>query len=276
MPVEQMGSDFAALDFSFLYVRDLSENDSQGIEIKSEDDLPKLNIWSLQDSSKTELIEAVVKPSYFDNMAIAIVLDLDQPWDVMNQLRKWMSAIKDSLLQRMMPKMADGMLKKMQNKIVAQWKTYEEPQLDEQGYLIKKLKKEGKDNTVNKENSDEEDQAAEEDVRMEIPLPEGCLKVNLGIPIIVICSKVDLLQHGEKKVLLEQNLDFIQKHIREYCLQFGATVIFTSATANRNLDVLYQYILHRLYNFDFIFKPEIVERDAVFLPAGFDSPNLIE
>ena len=60
-------------------------------------------------------------------MAIAIVLDLDQPWDVMNQLRKWMSAIKDSLLQRMMPKMADGMLKKMQNKIVAQWKTYEEP-----------------------------------------------------------------------------------------------------------------------------------------------------
>jgi len=127
MPVEHMGSDFAALDFSFLYVRDLSENDSQGIEIKSEDDLPKLNIWSLHDSSKTELIEAVVKPSYFDNMAIVIVLDLDQPWDVMNQLRKWMSAIKDSLLQRMMPKMADGMLKKMQNKIVAHWKTYEEP-----------------------------------------------------------------------------------------------------------------------------------------------------
>jgi len=56
---------------------------------------------------------------------------------------------------------------------------------------------------MNKENSDEEDQAAEEDVRMEIPLPEGCLKVNLGIPIIVICSKVDLLQHGDKKVLLE-------------------------------------------------------------------------
>jgi len=34
--------------------------------------------------------------------------------------------------------------------------------------------------------------------------------------------------------------------------------------------------MHRLYNFDFTFKPEIVERDAVFLPAGFDSPNMIE
>lgn len=148
-----------------------------------------------------------MKPSYLDNMAIAIVLDLDQPWDVMNQLRKWMTAIKDSLLLRMMPKMADGMLKKMQNKIVAHWKMYEEPQLDEQGHLIKKRKIESKD--TNKENSEEEDQAVEEDVRMEIPLPEGCLKVNLGIPIIVICSKVDLLQHGDKKVLLEQNLDFI-------------------------------------------------------------------
>jgi hypothetical protein len=28
MPVEEMGSDFAALDFSFLYVRDLSEKDN--------------------------------------------------------------------------------------------------------------------------------------------------------------------------------------------------------------------------------------------------------
>jgi hypothetical protein len=27
MPVEQMGSDFAALDFSFLYVKDLTDRD---------------------------------------------------------------------------------------------------------------------------------------------------------------------------------------------------------------------------------------------------------
>ena len=99
--------------------------------------------------------------------------------------------------------MEDGMLKKMQNKIVAHWKTYEEPQLDDQGYLIKKRKIEGKDSNMNKDNSEEEDQPVEEDVRMEIPLPEGCLKVNLGIPIIVICSKVDLVQHGDKKLILE-------------------------------------------------------------------------
>ena len=111
---------------------------------------------------------------------------------------------------------------------------------------------------------------------MELPLPEGILKVNLGVPIVVVCSKADLIQHGDKKNYLEQNLDYIQKHIRDYCLQYGASVIFTSAIANLNLNVFYQYCVHRLYNFDFLFKPEIIERECLFLPAGFDSPNLID
>jgi Dynein light intermediate chain (DLIC) len=44
---------------------------------------------------------------------------------------------------------------------------------------------------------------------LEIDLPEGCLKVNLGIPILVIVNKVDLLLHGDKKNFLEENFDFI-------------------------------------------------------------------
>jgi hypothetical protein len=31
-----------------------------------------------------------------------------------------------------------------------------------------------------------------------MPLQEGVLKVNLGIPIIVACTKVDMLIRGEK------------------------------------------------------------------------------
>ena len=82
--VDEMGSDFAALDYSFLYVKDLSEKDSQSQEVLPEDNLPKLNIYSLQDSSKTELLEAVLKSNYFDNMVATIMLDLDQPWELMN------------------------------------------------------------------------------------------------------------------------------------------------------------------------------------------------
>jgi hypothetical protein len=42
-----------------------------------------------------------------------------------------------------------------------------------------------------------------------MPLPEGVLKVNLGIPIIVVCSKIDLLIRGEKSQFLETNMEFI-------------------------------------------------------------------
>ena len=45
--------------------------------------------------------------------------------------------------------------------------------------------------------------ADEADVRLDIPLGEGVLKVNLGIPIIVICNKIDIIsQNSEKAKLL--------------------------------------------------------------------------
>lgn len=62
-----------------------------------------------------------------------------------------------------------------------------------------------------------------------MPLGEGVLQVNLGIPIIVVCSKVDMLLRGEKVKLLESNLDFIQRHLRTYCLSYAAATIFTES-----------------------------------------------
>ena len=67
-------------------------------------------------------------------------------------------------------------------------------------------------------------------------------------------------------------------HLREYSLLYGATVLFTSSKPreSKNLDTLYQYINHRLYNYKFANKPQIVEKDSLFIPAGFDSLNLIK
>ena len=116
------------------------------------------------------------------------------------------------------------------------------------------------------------------DVRLDMPLGEGILKVNLGIPIIVLCNKIDIIhQSGEKAKLLQENLDFIQMHLREYALLYGATVMFTSAKSkeSKNLDTLYQYVNSRLYNYSFASKPQIVEKDELFIPSGFDSLNLI-
>lgn len=45
LPVEKMGSDFAALDFSFLYVKDLSDRDASMQAISAEDNLPQMHFW---------------------------------------------------------------------------------------------------------------------------------------------------------------------------------------------------------------------------------------
>lgn len=50
-----------------------------------------------------------------------------------------------------------------------------------------------------------------DDLRREMALPEGTLVTNLFIPTAIICSKVDLIEQGDKDVkeALERNLDYI-------------------------------------------------------------------
>lgn len=88
--------------------------------------------------------------------------------------------------------------------------TYEEPQVDDEGNLIIKRQDEFKTAPVDVDDLDSDMSADEIDVRLDMPLGEGVLKVNLGIPIIVVCNKVDIMhQTGEKAKLLQENLDFI-------------------------------------------------------------------
>ena len=51
---------------------------------------------------------------------------------------------------------------------------------------------------IDKNDEDLQNEQDISDLKRQMPLPEGVLKVNLGIPIIVVCNKVDLLLHGDK------------------------------------------------------------------------------
>jgi len=197
----------------------------------------------------------------------------------MNNLRKWVRALTDWVLKTL-ENLEPGMYEKMKKKIETYWKTWEAPVLDEQGNLTNPLRDPEPKQRQREKNADtdeDEDEAELEfRVKLEAQLPENVLKVNLGVPILICINKSDFLLNGNLKHLLEENFDFIQKHVRQYALQYGASVIFTSASQKKNLDVWYQYIVHRLYNSDNIFGPVVHESDTLFIPAGFDSMNLIE
>lgn len=96
-----MGSQYSGVDFSFLYVKDMSEKDAINTIVSSDDNLPRLNVWMLQDPEKADLLKLVLKPDMLEYMSAMIVLDLDQPWEMMNALNKWMGLLSEVILNMM-------------------------------------------------------------------------------------------------------------------------------------------------------------------------------
>ena len=39
--------------------------------------------------------------------------------------------------------------------------------------------------------------------------------------------------------------------IRKFCLQYGASLFYTSVKEDKNCDLLYKYLVHRIFNFPF-------------------------
>lgn len=60
--VDKMGSQYAGIDFEFLYVKDLSEKDALTSIVTSDENLPRINVWVVQDVEKIDLLKLVLKP----------------------------------------------------------------------------------------------------------------------------------------------------------------------------------------------------------------------
>ncbi|XP_006863650.1 PREDICTED: cytoplasmic dynein 1 light intermediate chain 2 isoform X2 [Chrysochloris asiatica] len=109
-----------------------------------------------------------------------------------------------------------------------------------------------------------------------LPLGDNMLTHNLGIPVLVVCTKCDAVSVLEKEHdYRDEHFDFIQSHLRRFCLQYGAALIYTSVKEEKNLDLLYKYIVHKTYGFHFTTPALVVEKDAVFIPAGWDNEKKI-
>lgn len=99
-----------------------------------------------------------------------------------------------------------------------------------------------------------------------LPLPEGTLSRNLGLDLIVVVSKTDFMADLERDYdYKEEHFDFIQQAVRHFCLQFGASLFYTSVKEDKNCDLLYKYLVHRIYRFPFKTPALVVEKDAVFV-----------
>ena len=106
--------------------------------------------------------------------------------------------------------------------------------------------------------------------RLQINLNNDVLMTNCGVPIVFVINKIDEPYQKYDKP------EFILKHVRKTAINYGATVIYTSTTKNCNISVLYDYIFHSLFNFDLIHKSNIIDKNAFFIPSGYDRLSVLK
>uniref|UniRef100_A0A8D3DRB1 Dynein light intermediate chain n=1 Tax=Scophthalmus maximus TaxID=52904 RepID=A0A8D3DRB1_SCOMX len=212
------------------------------------DDLTRCNAWVLDGDLYHKGLQGVAVPvDSISNTLLLITVDMSRPWNALDSLQKWAAVAREHIDKL---RVAPETLRELEHRLVKQFQEYTEPGS-------------GEDGTPQRRSEDEES--------VLLPLGENTLTHNLGY--LLVCDAISTLE--KEHDYRDEHLDFIQSHIRNFCLQYGASLVYTSVKEMKNLDILYKYLVHRLYGFPFHSAAQVVERDAVFIPSGWDNEKKI-
>lgn len=203
-----------------------------------------------------------MKPEDLENTIFGIVLDFTRPWLFLDQLAIWGDVIFE-INKQLFLKLPVQKQNKMRRDIENHFKFYQNPDKAE---------------TEQKEAENQEGEGNDDEMKEainEMELDEGVLNVNLGVPVIIICTKSEVVATGESQNYFQPRFDFISKNLREFALRYGAALVFTSAKKGTNMEVLHQYLMHRFFDAEFKVGPETNNKEGIFIPSGFDSPNIV-
>uniref|UniRef100_A0A8C1F6X2 Dynein light intermediate chain n=1 Tax=Cyprinus carpio carpio TaxID=630221 RepID=A0A8C1F6X2_CYPCA len=227
------------------------------VQDEDRDDLTRCGVWILDGDlyHKGLLKFAVTAESLKDSLAVFVV-DMSRPWTIMESLQKWTSVLREHVDKLKIP---PEEMKEMEQRMVKAFQEYAEPEESTPSSPQRRAPA-----------------AGGEDESVLLPLGDNVLTHNLGIPVLIVCTKCDAVSVLEKEHdYKEEHFDFIQSHIRRFCLQYGAGLIYTSVKEEKNMDLLYKYMVHKIYDFQFTTPALVVEKDAVFIPSGWDNDKKI-
>ncbi|KAJ8980404.1 hypothetical protein NQ317_009399 [Molorchus minor] len=246
------------------------ENSSKGsgleyayIDVRDDyrDDHTRLSVWVLDgDPAHAHLLKFALNEVTFQDTLVILTVSMTSPWGILEQLQHWASVLADHLDNLKL----DGDLRQNRRQHTMKiWLDYVEPgdELDPSSPMKRSSRNLGDDG---------------EDFDGSRCRKVSTLTNNLGLDIVVVVTKTDYIQNLEKEQdYRDEHLDFMQQWIRRFCLQYGAALFYTSAKEDKNCDLLYKYLTHRIYGFPFHTPALVVEKDAVFIPAGWDNMKKI-
>ncbi|GAA5954069.1 hypothetical protein JCM21900_005397 [Sporobolomyces salmonicolor] len=241
---------------------------------------------------------ALSRQTLLDSL-IVIVLDWERPWGFIKELKKWVAMLERVLEDQAGKDSWEAVEGK--ERLEAHLRAYHEPAA-------------GASSAAPATTSTSTSAAA---LDADAPLPPGTLTDNLGIGIVVVCTKADQMNSLEReREFTEEQFDYIQQTLRTICMRYGASLFFTSHSLPSSFVKLRQYLLHRLFSspspsslpsaptasasaapltptsstapsqprpsalaatqavtraFPFLHRPNVVDRDQLLVPTGWDS-----
>ncbi|KAK3751295.1 hypothetical protein QZH41_012196 [Actinostola sp. cb2023] len=164
------------------------------------DDYTRLNVWILDgDARNKTLLKYVLTPKNVNDSVVVLVVDSSRPWAMLDSLHSWTEVLREHMHSL---KLTPTQLNEMEERIVKQFQEYVDP--DEAG----------------EENKRRSGSGLKDEEKVLLPLEENVLVDNLGLPVVVVVSKTDCMLSLEKdRDYREEHFDFIQQHIRRYCLK---------------------------------------------------------
>ncbi|XP_037936250.1 cytoplasmic dynein 1 light intermediate chain 1 [Teleopsis dalmanni] len=226
------------------------------IDVKDEyrEDMTRLGVWVLDgDPGHTNLLRFALNENNYAHTLVILTVSMTQPWGWLEQLNHWIKVLSEHI-EKLEIKPEDK--QEARQRLITSWQSYCEVGDDlDPGSPVKR--------TMRNNSIDEDDL---------LPLTEGALLTNLGLDIVVVVTKTDYMTTLEKEYdYRDEHFDFIQQWIRRFCLQYGTSLFYTSVKEDKNCDLLYKYLTHRIYGLPFRTPALVVEKDAVLIPAGWDS-----
>lgn len=265
----------SGLEYNFIEIRDEYREDST-----------KLGAWILDgDLRHVELLNFALAEPNLENSCCLLVASMSQPWNIIRSLEKWANVLEKHIESL---EIKPAKLKQHRQKVLLRFLNYVSSSDEVENKLVAGVNKtdlnqsSGADassvsaglNTTN--DNDEEYNLKDELITTSHNLDKNTLSRNVGLEIVVVITKTDYISVLEKDHdYTEEAFDFIQQAIRKFCLQFGASLFYVSAKVNKNCDLLHKYLAHRIYDLPFEEPPSVVDRDAIFVPAGWDSEKKI-
>ena len=254
----------SGLDFNYIHVTDdeCEEHTLLGLAVLD------------GDPAHSNLLRFALNEENFADTTVMICSSMSTPWAIMDQLTMWISVLQDHIDSLSLT--ADQVKSFRQSRMTA-WENYLEPGLDFNTGFSRQF-------------SGSESRTLDSPLQEQFPMTdlspmeehksiasyEEILSRNLGLDIMIVLTKTDSMPQLESEYgLTDQHFDFIQQAVRRFCLTYGASLFFTSVKEDKNCDLLYKYLTHKTYNFPFTTPALVVERDAVFIPAGWDSPGKV-